>query len=92
MSLGAEEILARVARVPEGFVTTYGDLCPQAPRHAGFVLSQAAGGVPWWRVVRADGSLPKGAQQREALLAEGVPLRGERVELARARVPGEALL
>ena len=38
----AEEVLRRVRSVPEGRVTTYGDLCPGAPRFAGTVLS----GVP----------------------------------------------
>ena len=32
--------------------------------------------VPWHRVVRADGSLAKGARQRALLEAEGVPFRG----------------
>ena len=43
-------------------------------------------GVPWYRVVRADGSLPKGARQRALLEAEGVPFRGERVDM-RVRIP-----
>jgi alkylated DNA nucleotide flippase Atl1 len=38
-------------------------------------------------VVRADGSLAKGARQRERLKAEGVPFRGERVDMALARIP-----
>jgi alkylated DNA nucleotide flippase Atl1 len=42
--------------------------------------------LPWWRVVRADGSLAKGARQRRLLVAEGVPFRGERVEMSVARV------
>jgi alkylated DNA nucleotide flippase Atl1 len=43
--------------------------------------------VPWHRVVRADGSLAKGARQRALLEAEGVPFRGERVDLRVARLP-----
>jgi alkylated DNA nucleotide flippase Atl1 len=42
--------------------------------------------VPWFRVVRADGSLAKGAKQRALLEAEGVPFRGERVDMAAARL------
>jgi alkylated DNA nucleotide flippase Atl1 len=38
-------------------------------------------------VVRADGSLAKGARQRALLDAEGVPFRGDRVDLAVARLP-----
>jgi len=51
------------------------------------VLSQSdAGDVPWHRVVRADGSLAKGATQRRLLEAEGVPFRGRRVRLASVRL------
>jgi len=82
-----EAILTRVRAIPPGFVRTYGDVSPGAPRLAGRVLSQAgARDVPWHRVVRADGSLAKGARQRRLLEAEGVPFRGERVLLARVRL------
>jgi methylated-DNA-protein-cysteine methyltransferase-like protein len=47
--------------------------------------------IPWHRVVRADGSLAKGATQRRLLEAEGVPFRGERVDMRLARVGVEAL-
>jgi methylated-DNA-protein-cysteine methyltransferase related protein len=74
--------------VPPGRVTTYGDLAPGAPRHAGAVLSQCHDpGVPWQRIVRADGSLPKGERQRRLLDEEGVPFRGARVDMPRAWVP-----
>jgi methylated-DNA-protein-cysteine methyltransferase-like protein len=43
--------------------------------------------VPWWRVVRADGSLAQGERQRALLAAEGVPFRGARVDLRIARIP-----
>jgi alkylated DNA nucleotide flippase Atl1 len=42
--------------------------------------------APWHRVVRADGSLAKGARQRRLLEAEAVPFRGERVLLSEARL------
>jgi methylated-DNA-protein-cysteine methyltransferase related protein len=84
----ADEILDRVRSVPEGRVTTYGDLAPRAPRFAGAVLSECTDkGVPWQRIVRADGSLAKGERQRRLLLAEGVPFRGERVDMREAWVP-----
>jgi methylated-DNA-protein-cysteine methyltransferase related protein len=41
------------------------------------------------RVVRGDGSLAKGKLQRELLLEEGVPMRGDRVDLRVARLPLE---
>jgi alkylated DNA nucleotide flippase Atl1 len=69
-------------------VTTYGDLSPGAPRHAGAVLSKCHdASVPWQRIVRADGSLPKGERQRRLLDAEGVPFRGRRVDMPQAWVP-----
>lgn len=76
--------------VPPGRVTTYGDLWPGAPRAAGAVLaSNTDPTLPWQRIVRADGSLPKGDRQRALLEAEGVPFRGERVDMRAAWVPGD---
>jgi alkylated DNA nucleotide flippase Atl1 len=92
MAASVETIQQRVRRVPPGYVTTYGDLSPGSPRHAGHVLSRAGADVPWWRVVRSDGSLPKGAEQRARLLAEDVPLRGRRVIMEQARIPPEVIL
>ena len=84
----ADEVLRRVRSVPEGRVTTYGDLSPGAPRFAGTVLAECHDpGVPWQRIVRADGSLAKGERQRRLLEAEGVPFRGERVDMREAWVP-----
>jgi len=74
--------------VPAGFVRTYGDCSPGAPRFAGAVLAACdAPSVPWHRIVRADGSLARGARQRALLEAEGVPLRGERVDVRAVRLP-----
>ena len=73
-------VLERVRAIPEGFVRAYGDVSPGAPRFAGQVLSARGGEVPWWRVVRSDGSLAKGERQRALLEAEGVPFRGGRVD------------
>lgn len=88
----AEATLRRARAVPEGFVTTYRDLCPSAPRLAGRLLATTDDPeLPWQRVVRADGSLAKGARQRRLLEAEGVPFRGARVDLDVVRVPAEAL-
>ena len=81
-------MLDRVREIPAGFVRTYGDVSPGAPRFAGSVLFECEEpDLPWWRVVRADGSLAKGARQRERLEAEGVPFRGARVEMGIARLP-----
>ena len=88
MASDADEVLARVRSLRPGTVTTYGDLTPGAPRRAGAVLSQCDDPtVPWHRVVRADGSLAKGERQRRLLEAEGVPFRGERVDMRAAWAP-----
>jgi methylated-DNA-protein-cysteine methyltransferase related protein len=80
-------ILQRVRAIPPGYVRTYGDVSPGAPRLAGHVLSRTpADEAPWHRVIRADGSLAKGARQRRLLEAEGVPFSGERVLLSSARL------
>jgi methylated-DNA-protein-cysteine methyltransferase-like protein len=86
------EVLARIRRIPEGYVTTYGDLSPGAPRFAGQVLSGCHDpAVPWHRVVRADGSLAKGEKQRRLLEAEGVRFKGARVDMESSAIPGDAL-
>jgi methylated-DNA-protein-cysteine methyltransferase-like protein len=82
------EVLERIRSIPEGHVTTYGELSPGAPRFAGQVLSQCHDPtVPWQRVVRADGSLAKGGEQRRLLEAEGVPFNGSRVDMDAAWIP-----
>ena len=87
----ANQVLDRIRRVPAGFVTTYGDLCPEAPRFAGWVLAHCHDPrVPWQRIVRSDGSLPKGGKQRRLLEAEGVPFRSTRVDMDEAWVPADA--
>ena len=81
-------ILERVRATPEGFVRTYGDISPGAPRVGGAVLHEAADPeLPWHRIVRADGSLAKGRRQRRLLMREGVPFKGERVDMRVARLP-----
>lgn len=81
-------ILARVRAIPPGFVRTYGDVDRAAPRLVGHVLATTDEKVPWHRVVRSDGTAAKGETQLARLRREGVPLRGARVDLARARMPG----
>jgi methylated-DNA-protein-cysteine methyltransferase related protein len=83
----AARVLARVRNTPPGFVRTYGDVSPGAPRFAGTVLYAVGDDVPWHRIVRADGSLAKGDRQRRLLDAEGIPFRGDRVDMRAARLP-----
>ena len=83
-----ELVLERVRSTPPGFVRTYGDVSPGAPRFAGTVLHGTHDpDLPWFRIVRADGSLTQGARQRKLLEAEGVPFRGEKVDMHAARIP-----
>ena len=76
-----------VDRIPPGRVSTYGAigrLVGVGPRRVARALSQGGGAVPWYRVVRADGSAakPVRARQLELLAAEGVPARNGRVDVS----------
>jgi alkylated DNA nucleotide flippase Atl1 len=86
-----EAVLALVETVPPGRVTTYGALADavgsRGPRSVGRVMSTHGGSVPWWRVVRADGTLPPSHddEARVHYLEEGTPFRSPgRVDMARA--------
>jgi alkylated DNA nucleotide flippase Atl1 len=89
-----ELVLRCVERVPRGRVTTYGAIAETVgqvaggggPRQVGSIMASYGGPVPWWRVVRADGSLPPSHQDaRQAYLEEATPLRPSgRVDLAKA--------
>lgn len=77
----------RVRAIPVGFVRTYGDIDPKAPRLVGHILATTRERLPWHRVVRSDGSVAQGARQRRLLVKEGVPMRGDKVVLRVARLP-----
>ena len=89
-----EEVLALVERIPEGRVMSYGavadalaDRCGRnSARQVGTIMARHGGGVPWHRVVTSAGRLPPGHEQeaRQRLLADGVPLRGDHVDMRRA--------
>ena len=90
----AEDVLDLVALIPPGRVMAYGDIAATlqqggGPRQVGTVMSRWGDGVPWHRVVRADGR-PADCHAGEALRrlrGEGVPLArgGSRVDMAAAR-------
>jgi alkylated DNA nucleotide flippase Atl1 len=90
MSL-AEDVADLVARIPPGRVASYGDLAAQlgvGPRQVGRVMPALADGLPWWRVVRADGT-PATCHDGRApglLEAEGTPFHGRRVDMRTARI------
>jgi alkylated DNA nucleotide flippase Atl1 len=76
-----EDVLAVVESIPTGRVTTYGTIAAALGRYGarrvGNVMAQHGAAVPWWRVVRADGSLPPSHEEnaRPHYLDEGTPLR-----------------
>lgn len=75
-----------IADLGVGEVVSYGEVArragrPGAARSVGAFLSGHGGGLPWWRVVRADGTLAdhKVRDQQRRLRAEGVECVGGRV-------------
>ena len=84
-----EQVLSVVEAIPRGRVTSYGAIAGVVgggPRQVGKVMSPHGGRVPWWRVVRADGSLPPSHEDeaRPHYLDEGTPLRSSgAIDMAR---------
>ncbi|GAA3153556.1 hypothetical protein GCM10010531_00640 [Blastococcus jejuensis] len=81
-----EAVFDVVERIPPGRVSTYGAigrLVGIGPRRVARALSSGGGAVPWFRVVRADGTVaePVRVEQLARLAAEGVPVRHGRVDL-----------
>ena len=75
------EVLERVRAIPEGFVRTYGDVSPGAPRFAGTVLFECRRARPALVAGRPRRRLAgQGRPPAPLLRAEGVPFRGERVD------------
>jgi alkylated DNA nucleotide flippase Atl1 len=96
----AARVLDVADSIPAGYVMSYGDIAEYlgegGPRQVGRVMALWGGGVPWWRVVHADGSLLSG-HEREALRhykRERTPLRSgsdgsqPRLDMRRARWSG----
>jgi alkylated DNA nucleotide flippase Atl1 len=83
--LRTSRILDAVRAIPRGCVASYRDIDATAPRLVGRILATTHEQVPWHRVIRSDGTIPMGDAQRERLRCEGVPLRGDRVDLREAR-------
>jgi methylated-DNA-protein-cysteine methyltransferase related protein len=90
----SREVLDAVARVPRGRVASYGDIAEWmgrgTARTVGAVMSRHGHEVAWHRVVQASGR-PAEPLLREALAllaAEGCPVKGERVDIARCRWDG----
>ncbi|RPH24719.1 MGMT family protein [Buttiauxella warmboldiae] len=92
-----QRVFQIIAAIPEGCVTTYGDVArlagsPRAARQVGGVLKRLPEGskLPWHRVVNRHGHIsltgPDLQRQRQALLAEGIMVSGEgKIEMRRYR-------
>ena len=88
-----DELYALVKQIPEGRVASYGALGralrnPVSGLIIGRWMSISPPDIPWWRVVGANGHFPVGKrdpfleqEQRDRLIAEGVPLEGDTVGL-----------
>ncbi len=80
------EVVRAIGRLRPGEIASYGEIAqeagfPGAARAVGNVLARISG-LPWWRVVRADGRLVSPNAQKQARL-----LRAEGVQIVEGRVP-----
>jgi alkylated DNA nucleotide flippase Atl1 len=91
----ADAVHELVASIPPGHALAYGDVAAllgsRAARQVGALMARSEG-LPWWRVVRADGTLPPGLGERAAPYwrDERMPLArsGAGIDLRRARWDG----
>ncbi|MCR9296350.1 MAG: MGMT family protein [bacterium] len=84
-----QAILIVIASLRTGEVVSYGDIArragnPRAARSVGRLLASTEHSLPWWRVIRADGTLLRSHRktQTELLTAEGVVVKAGRVRKA----------
>ena len=80
-----------IQAIPAGEISTYGEVAaeagyPGAARAVGNFLRTSTG-LPWWRVVAANGRLVPGHERRHAhhLRAEGVSVARGRVAMGARR-------
>ena len=92
-----EQVYAVVEKIPYGKVVSYSQIArmlgrPRAAREVGWAMRVCPEGLPWQRVVMADGSITGGvyAELRRALLEdEGVTfLPDGRVDMERSGTTG----
>lgn len=96
-----ETVYDMVQLIPKGFVLGYKDVAhaigyPKRARHVGFALSVVPadrtninrfGCVPWWRVIRSDGSIAmqgsitRGRLQKKILQEENIVFHGQKVAM-----------
>jgi O-6-methylguanine DNA methyltransferase len=95
-------VLSVVRRIPAGRVATYGDVAalagkPRAARAVGNIMRDCGrADVPCHRVIAAGGRLGgyggNEVLKRALLVAEGVVIRGSRVQLLGCRIAGSRKL
>ncbi len=87
----AEDVLDLVAAIPAGRVMSYSDVALTlgrgGARQVGQAMARFGSGVPWWRVLRQDGSCADVHRDEQVcrLKAEGVRFSGGRVDMDCAR-------
>ena len=89
----ARLVLDLVDRIPPGRVMAYGDIAEWleqgTPRIVARVMSTYGSEVPWWRVLRADGTCAPEVLERQAPLLESErapwKVRGLRIDMNEAR-------
>lgn len=80
-----------VTSIPPGRVLAYGDVAARAgiksARLVGRILAEDGADIPWFRVLRSNGTVAEHLRQRqlELLRAEGVLAHGGKVEMRRYR-------
>jgi alkylated DNA nucleotide flippase Atl1 len=85
-----EAVRALVAAIPEGQVTTYGDLAAvglSSPRIVGWIMRTDSADLPWHRVVPANGrpAAHLETRQLDRLREEGVPITDGRIHMSDCR-------
>ncbi|AEB47362.1 MULTISPECIES: MGMT family protein [Micromonospora] len=97
-----EAVLELVDRIPPGRVMSYGAVADAlaersgraSARLVGSIMARHGAAVGWHRVVNASGAMPAriAAEARARWLAEGTPLRQDRVDMRAAGWrPGEGV-
>lgn len=98
-SLRASQVYDVLIQIPEGKVTTYGDIAralghPRASRRVGRILNKNSNPIliPCHRVIMSDGSIGGyalgKARKKELLKKEGLCFNGDNtVDFAKCRVP-----
>ena len=84
------DVRETVRSIPPGRVMSYGDIgdvIGVGARQVGRAMTLISDGVPWWRVVYADGTPATchGGGAPDLLRSERTVFRGRRVDLRQAR-------